>query len=94
MWAHMGEDPPKVKQARPDVPDAFEEVVERGMAKKPEDRYPSTGDLGRAALAAAQDRQATRRHRRRPARRLRSRSGSRPVRRPRPGRAARRTAPR
>ncbi|HEX8745493.1 MAG TPA: serine/threonine-protein kinase [Thermoleophilaceae bacterium] len=59
MWAHMGEDPPKVKQARPDVPDAFEEVIERGMAKKPEDRYPSTGDLGRAALAAAKDQQAT-----------------------------------
>jgi hypothetical protein len=59
MWAHMGEDPPKVRQVRADVPDAFEEVVERGMAKKPEDRYPSTGDLGRAALAAAEDRQAT-----------------------------------
>jgi serine/threonine protein kinase len=59
MWAHMGEDPPKVRQVRADVPDAFEEVIERGMAKKPEDRYPSTGDLGRAALAAAQDQQAT-----------------------------------
>jgi hypothetical protein len=29
------------------------------MAKKPEDRYPSTGDLGRAAKAAAEDRQST-----------------------------------
>jgi serine/threonine protein kinase len=59
MWAHMGEDPPSVRQARADVPDAFEEVVQRGMAKKAEDRYPSTGDLGRASLAAAQDRAAT-----------------------------------
>jgi serine/threonine protein kinase len=59
MWAHMGEDPPKVRRIRADVPDAFEEVIERGMAKKPEDRYPSTGDLGRAALAAAEDRQTT-----------------------------------
>jgi serine/threonine protein kinase len=59
MWAHMGEDPPSVTQARADVPEAFEDVVKRGMAKKPEDRYPSTGDLGRAALAAAKDRQAT-----------------------------------
>jgi serine/threonine protein kinase len=59
MWAHMGEDPPSVVTARADVPPAFEEVVKRGMAKKPEDRYPSTGDLGRAALAAAQDREAT-----------------------------------
>jgi hypothetical protein len=59
MWAHMGEDPPSVSSVRADVPPAFEEVVKRGMAKKPEDRYPSTGDLGRAALAAAEDRQAT-----------------------------------
>jgi serine/threonine protein kinase len=59
MWAHMGEDPPSVSSVRADVPPAFEEVVKRGMAKKPEDRYPSTGDLGRAALAAAQDRQST-----------------------------------
>jgi serine/threonine protein kinase len=59
MWAHMGEDPPKVRRVRADVPDAFEEVIERGMAKKPEDRYPSTGDLGRAAIAAAQGGQAT-----------------------------------
>jgi serine/threonine protein kinase len=59
MWAHMGEDPPSVGQARADVPPAFEEVIKRGMAKKPEDRYPSTGDLGRATTAAAQDRQAT-----------------------------------
>jgi serine/threonine protein kinase len=59
MWAHMGEDPPSISQARADVPAAFEEVIKRGMAKKPEDRYPSTGDLGRAALAAAQDREAT-----------------------------------
>ena len=59
MWAHMGEDPPSVSSARADVPPAFEDVIKRGMAKKPEDRYPSTGDLGRAALAAAEDRQAT-----------------------------------
>ena len=59
MWAHMGEDPPKVRRVRADIPDAFEEVIERGMAKKPEDRYPSAGDLGRAASAAAEDRHAT-----------------------------------
>jgi serine/threonine protein kinase len=59
MWAHMGEDPPKVRRVRADIPDAFEEVIERGMAKKPEDRYPSAGDLGRAARAAAAGGQAT-----------------------------------
>ena len=59
MWAHMGEDPPKVRRVRADIPDAFEDVIERGMAKKPEDRYPSAGDLGRAAQAAAAGGQAT-----------------------------------
>jgi serine/threonine protein kinase len=59
MWAHMGEDPPSVLSVRGDVPPAFEEVVKRAMAKKPEDRYPSAGDLGRAVLAATEDRQAT-----------------------------------
>jgi hypothetical protein len=59
MWAHMGEDPPSVTQVRGDVSPAFEDVVRRAMAKKPDERFPSTGDLGRAALAAAEDRQAT-----------------------------------
>jgi hypothetical protein len=48
----MQDEPPSVA-AHPDVPAQFEDVVRRAMAKKPEDRYPSAGDLGRAALAAA-----------------------------------------
>jgi len=31
----------------------FDRIVARALAKEPEDRYPSAGDLGRAALAAA-----------------------------------------
>src|SRR5262249_19620714 len=34
-------------------------VLARALAKAPEDRYPSTGDLGRAALAAAEGRSVT-----------------------------------
>jgi serine/threonine protein kinase len=52
IWAHMQEPPPSVV-GHPDVPDQFEGVIARAMAKKPDDRYPSVGDLGRAALAAA-----------------------------------------
>ncbi len=36
-----------------DVPEAFDAVIERALAKDPDDRFPSAGDLGRAALAAA-----------------------------------------
>jgi hypothetical protein len=56
IWAHMQEEPPSVVASHPDVPGQFEQVVRRAMAKKPDDRYPSAGDLGRAALAAAEAR--------------------------------------
>jgi Domain of unknown function (DUF4440) len=35
------------------VPRSFDAVIERALAKDPADRYPSAGDLGRAARAAA-----------------------------------------
>ena len=52
LWAHLNDPPPSVSSA-PGVPDAFEDVLRRAMAKDPADRYPSAGDLGRAALVAA-----------------------------------------
>jgi serine/threonine-protein kinase len=58
IWAHMSEPPPSITEMAPQVPAAFEDVIKRAMAKDPEERYPSAGDLGRAAAAAAQDRQA------------------------------------
>src|SRR5215208_1741523 len=39
----------------PGVPPALAAVVERALAKDPDDRFPSAGDLGRAALAAVGD---------------------------------------
>ncbi|HUR85726.1 MAG TPA: protein kinase [Solirubrobacteraceae bacterium] len=48
LWAHLNSPPPSES-----VPPEFEGVVARALAKDPSDRYPSTGDLGRAALAAA-----------------------------------------
>jgi len=59
LWAHVGEPPPSVLQSAPEVPAGFEEVVARAMAKEPADRYPSAGDLGRAALAVAEARAVT-----------------------------------
>jgi serine/threonine-protein kinase len=51
MAAQLHDPPPRPSQhgARPE----FDRVVARALAKGPADRYPSAGDLGRAALAAA-----------------------------------------
>ena len=61
LWAHLSEPPPKPSEHG--VPDAFDPVIERALAKDPEERYPSAGDLGRAALAAAVNRRPTERER-------------------------------
>src|SRR4051812_46837292 len=49
MWSHLHADPPRMEGA----PAAFDPVIRRALAKNPDHRYPSAGDLGRAALAAA-----------------------------------------
>ncbi|MDP2712543.1 MAG: protein kinase [Solirubrobacteraceae bacterium] len=48
LWAHLNAPPPSET-----VPPEFEGIVARALAKDPSDRYPSTGDLGHAALRAA-----------------------------------------
>ncbi len=53
LYAHGSEPPPSVLARKPDLPPAFEAVLLRAMAKRPDDRYQSAGDLGRAALAAS-----------------------------------------
>src|SRR6478672_3919923 len=53
LWSHLHDPPPPASMLTPGVPEAFDDVVERALAKDPDDRYPSAGDLGRAALAAA-----------------------------------------
>jgi YVTN family beta-propeller protein len=54
MYAHLNEEPPSVTAARPDAPAGLDAVVARAMAKEPQDRYQTAGELGRAALAALQ----------------------------------------
>ena len=48
MWAHLNEPPPAAGGGGR----ALDRVIQRAMAKDPGDRFPSAGDLGRAALAA------------------------------------------
>lgn len=52
ILAHL-HDPPPRPSATAGVPQAFDGVVARALAKRPHDRYRSAGELAKAALAAA-----------------------------------------
>ncbi|HEX5954820.1 MAG TPA: serine/threonine protein kinase [Solirubrobacterales bacterium] len=53
MWAHLNEPPPSAS-SRGSGRGVLDPVIRRAMAKDPGRRYPSAGDLGRAAVAAVQ----------------------------------------
>jgi serine/threonine protein kinase len=52
LYAHLNDPPPAPSLHATAVPMALDDVVIRAMSKEPGDRYPSAGDLGRAAPAA------------------------------------------
>ena len=52
IYAHLNDPPPSVVETVPDAPPGLDAVIGRALAKDADDRYPSAGDLGRAAAAA------------------------------------------
>jgi hypothetical protein len=52
LWAHLSAEPPRLSERAPNLPPELDPVIQRALAKRPEDRYPSAGDLARAATAA------------------------------------------
>jgi Protein kinase domain len=56
LYAKLTEPPPDLLAIAPDLPPALAQVVSRAIARDPARRYPSAGDLGRAAMAAVEHR--------------------------------------
>jgi hypothetical protein len=52
LWAQLAAEPPRPSTANPGLPRTFDAVIARALAKDPDERYPSAGDLARAARAA------------------------------------------
>jgi tRNA A-37 threonylcarbamoyl transferase component Bud32 len=52
MMMHLQVPPPNLRVLQPDVPEAYVQILEKAMAKSPEDRYRSAADM-RLAIEAA-----------------------------------------
>src|SRR5439155_24163978 len=61
VFAHLNEPPPRPSELRPELPATLDEVVATALAKSPEDRYRTCGELAAAARAALEGRPLRRR---------------------------------
>ena len=72
IYAHLQDEPPSASERRPGVPPALDAVVLRALAKEPEERWQSCGELAEAARSALAGTAPVA-----PARRRRPRAGAR-----------------
>jgi serine/threonine-protein kinase len=52
MYAHLSEPPPSARDVRPDTPGQLSEIALRAMAKDPEERFATAGDMAVALTSA------------------------------------------
>jgi hypothetical protein len=52
LWGHMNRDATPASEARPELPSEIDAVLARAMAKEPERRYATCGELAREAATA------------------------------------------
>jgi serine/threonine-protein kinase len=52
LTAHLNDPPPRPSDLNPSLPKGLDAVIAKGMAKRPDQRYPSAMDLARAARDA------------------------------------------
>jgi predicted Ser/Thr protein kinase len=61
VFAHLNEPPPRLSELRPELPEAFDGVFASALAKSPDDRYSTCGELVDAAWAALRGKSLVRR---------------------------------
>src|SRR3954447_473584 len=59
IYAHLQEDPPPLLARGRGIPEDLDAVIARALSKEPSERFPSAGDLARAARAALEAKPVT-----------------------------------
>ena len=51
IYAHLSEQPPKLSELRPELPEGLDAIMSKALDKSPDRRFPSCGDMISAARA-------------------------------------------